>query len=422
MYLEPDFSLFSSNAGDSSGQKGIAMSGSSLIVWPAGLPTRRRKLIRTMAGAAVAVLVAVLGLAGAPQANAGINGTFYLAAVDNTGIIGVKEGTPTMPFTLEASGAQAAVAWDSGHGMTLAVLDANGNVTAKQNTSSWLSEMSGASQVAVTSDPGLGPTLAVVQNGTVYLKQGFIDGAFTQVWASGAKQIAIASDSVRGVLVAVLTDNGDVWAAQDFDLNGNSLWTKEFSGVQQVAVASDYSGPLIGVLSFGVALVKRGGLARRLDHGSHQRPADLRRHRQYQRPCHRHPAERHRPGQARQSGKLGQGVLRRPAARCRLWRIRWRVHRRHRHQRHPEGQARQRARGLGLPVERHRGDEPRHQHGVIDSLWAVGSATGPASRSSRLRAARSAPEITSTSTLRGQPPTRPIPPRSAPDRAPRRPR
>lgn len=260
MYLEPDFSLFSSNAGDSSGQKGIAMSGSSLIVWPAGLPTRRRKLIRTMAGAAVAVLVAVLGLAGAPQANAGINGTFYLAAVDNTGIIGVKEGTPTMPFTLEASGAQAAVAWDSGHGMTLAVLDANGNVTAKQNTSSWLSEMSGASQVAVTSDPGLGPTLAVVQNGTVYLKQGFIDGAFTQVWASGAKQIAIASDSVRGVLVAVLTDNGDVWAAQDFDLNGNSLWTKEFSGVQQVAVASDYSGPLIGVLSFGVALVKRGGL------------------------------------------------------------------------------------------------------------------------------------------------------------------
>jgi hypothetical protein len=57
-----------------------------------------------MAGAAVAVLVAVLGLTAAPQASTGVDGTFTLGAFDIFGTVAAKQSFPTTSWNLETTG------------------------------------------------------------------------------------------------------------------------------------------------------------------------------------------------------------------------------------------------------------------------------------------------------------------------------
>ncbi len=75
-------------------------------------------------------------------------------------------------------------------------------------------------------------------------KQGSVNGAWTTEWATGASKIAVASDPTNGPLIAVF--NGSSVYAKEGSMTG-ATWTEETTA-GLVSVASDATnGLLIGV-------------------------------------------------------------------------------------------------------------------------------------------------------------------------------
>jgi len=96
--------------------------------------------------------------------------------------------------------------------------------------------------------------VAAVVNGTLYVKEGNIRGAWVNE-GSGIKDVSVATDPTNGLVLGALTTAGHALVKKG--LYGE--WVDEASGVTSLKVATDpANGPLIGVLSGGHALVKRG--------------------------------------------------------------------------------------------------------------------------------------------------------------------
>ena len=111
----------------------------------------------------------------------------------------------------------------------------------------------------VVAPPAAPSVIGTLTNGgTVLAKEGGLGAAWVTEY-SGVSQIAVASDGTNGPLIAVLTNGGTVLAKEG---GLGAAWVTEYSGVSQIAVASDgTNGPLIAVLTNGgTVLAKEGGL------------------------------------------------------------------------------------------------------------------------------------------------------------------
>ncbi|MER5466870.1 ricin-type beta-trefoil lectin domain protein [Streptomyces sp. NPDC002668] len=194
-----------------------------------------------------------------------------------------------------------AVATDPTNGPLIGVAQ-NGTVGAKKGSlnAGWVTQAEDVTSMAVATDPTNGPLIGAVAHRNGYINQGSLtnpwlsavdhtdevtqssvaDGATGYVYASGnayvdtptsthiklpytgVRQIAVASDT-GGLLVAVLA-NGTAYAYRGnaSGLTSKSNWVTQWSlGVTSIAVATDpTNGPVIGVVSDGVAYARQGNL------------------------------------------------------------------------------------------------------------------------------------------------------------------
>jgi surface antigen len=79
---------------------------------------------------------------------------------------------------------------------------------------------------------GAPPLIGVLQGGTFSVKEGGLTAGWTKE-ATGVSQIAVASDSANGPLIGVL--QGDTFSAKEGSLTAG--WTKEATGASQITVA-----------------------------------------------------------------------------------------------------------------------------------------------------------------------------------------
>jgi hypothetical protein len=96
----------------------------------------------------------------------------------------------------------------------------------------WVTENTGASQIAAASDSANGPLLAVVGAKTVLAKEGSLSAQWVTEY-TGASHVAVASDPVHGPLIGILT--GTTALAKEGGLSAQ--WVTEYNGASQVAVA-----------------------------------------------------------------------------------------------------------------------------------------------------------------------------------------
>ncbi len=120
----------------------------------------------------------------------------------------------------------------------------NGTVFVKEGGLSalWTEVSTGCQQIALA-----GNRIGVLQNGTVFVKEGGLSAPWTEV-STGCQQIALAGNRI-GVL-----QNGTVFVKEG---GLSALWTDVSTGCQQIALA----GNRIGVLQNGTVFVKEGGLS-----------------------------------------------------------------------------------------------------------------------------------------------------------------
>ncbi len=106
---------------------------------------------------------------------------------------------------------------------------------------------------AAAENPAL---VGVLIGGVAYVKEGGLSAPWVDEY-SGVSQIAVASDPVNGPLIGVLTTGGVLYVKEG---GLSAPWVKEATGVSQIAVASDpVNGPLIGMVTTGgVAYAKEG--------------------------------------------------------------------------------------------------------------------------------------------------------------------
>jgi hypothetical protein len=187
------------------------------------------------------------------------------AGVDDTAMewyqVYLQPGSPPVANT---STTQMSIASD---GSVTGELTANGTsyVSGVDPAATWSQvPFAGVSQIAVATDSAHGPLIAVLVNGNVYAYQGTGSGVtnasnWVYEWAGGARQIAVASDPTNGLLIGVALSNGNAYVKQGGLSTG---WVLELTGVSQLALASDpTNGSLIGVINNGNTYVKQGGLS-----------------------------------------------------------------------------------------------------------------------------------------------------------------
>ena len=98
---------------------------------------------------------------------------------------------------------------------------------------------------AAAANPAL---VGVVIGGVAYVKEGGLSAPWVQEY-SGVSQLAVASDPVNGPLIGVLTTGGVLYVKEG---SLYAPWVKEATGVSQISLASDpVNGPVIGMVTTG---------------------------------------------------------------------------------------------------------------------------------------------------------------------------
>jgi hypothetical protein len=135
-------------------------------------------------------------------------------------------------------------------GTRVGVLLTNGDLWVKDDALpglGWLPEHDAITDFALS-----GQRLAAVGNGTVYLKDGNLQGSWTTPW--DAQRGAVTTVRVDGTRIGVLLASGDLWVKDDAEPTLG--WLAE----ADVTTAFDLAGNRIGIVQTGQCRVKSGNL------------------------------------------------------------------------------------------------------------------------------------------------------------------
>ncbi|MER6257130.1 ricin-type beta-trefoil lectin domain protein [Streptomyces sp. NPDC001584] len=219
-----------------------------------------------------------------------------IGVVENGGAY-AKQGNLRAEWVTEWwSGATSiAVATDEKNGPLIAVLGA-GTAVAKQGTlgAGWVTEWSDdVTSIAVASDSTNGPLIAVVADGVAAAKKGSLNAGWVTQAAAGATSIAVATDTTSGPLIGAIantygyishgsltnpwlsavdqtntvTQSSEADGATGYVYSSGNAYIDTptcthiklpYTGVSQIAVASDAGGLLVSVLANGTAYAYRG--------------------------------------------------------------------------------------------------------------------------------------------------------------------